>query len=121
MMTRLELVNTILYLMPDAKFAVWETNDLKHYHGEDSPIPMFNMLVDWNKANTSHCPTEEQIRNVDQSLVLNHHENLRKINRNNDAKNNLSLKANYLAYIKDSPNTTFSDYLDHLENYNIGE
>jgi len=114
-MNKLDLVNIILYLNPEAKFSVWETNDIKHYHGEDNPLVRFNMFVDWNKTNIKDCPSEDEIKNVDMNLVHENEEKKRKEIRNEYYKNDLGMKKGYMDYKQEKPDATFSDYLDYIE------
>lgn len=64
---KMDLINCILYLNPEAKFSVWDlTGD---YFGEANPVLLSNYRVDWSSINSNPCPSEIDISNCDSELV----------------------------------------------------
>src|SRR5579863_4190892 len=61
-----ELVICLQFLIPNCSCTVWETLDPRQYQGENSPIVLCNMMVDWREK--IPCPTDidiEQINEID--------------------------------------------------------
>lgn len=109
-----ELLNRILFLIPDAKFSVWEST-LDEYMGETTPIPMEKFLIDWNPLNAVPCPTYDAVLAVKKNEVDATVEAKRKQERNREKGKDLAIIAGYEAEKKGNPNLSFSDYLDFLE------
>ena len=114
MMSGFELHNKLKFLKPDCKQTVWECFKDK-YMGENEPIEMFGMLVDWAASNQDKCPSENDIKNINESDFKAFMEKDRKSARDAKHKDDLNMKSNYMTYIKTNPNDTFSQYLDALE------
>lgn len=60
-------------------------------------------------------PTRQEIEAVTDEEVIAWQEAQRKQGRDEQYKDDLSLKAAFVTYKKSNPNSTFSDYLDYLE------
>lgn len=114
----MNILDTILYLNPDAKCAVWECPRDK-YQGEGEPIEIDGCLIDWNPTNTQPCPTKEQLEACDQAIVAAYMNNIReaqrKSGRDKAGKKDMALVQGYLNYKAIYTGKSFSDYLDYLE------
>lgn len=114
----MNILDTILYLNPNAKCAVWEC-PRSEYHGESEPVEIDGCLIDWNPTNTQPCPTKEQLESCDPAIVASHiadiREAQRKSARDEESKKNLALVQSYLGYKANNPGVSFSEYLDVLE------
>lgn len=113
-MTVSELVNRILFLVPDAKCAVWDCS-LNEYMGEAEPIEMDGKLICWNGNNSVPCPSFEDIEKVNKSSLDEQVEQKRKDARNIQKAEELSLVASFDIEKKSRPQLSFGDYLDELE------
>lgn len=108
-----DLLNCIQYLFPGSKFCVWDTSNITKYYGETIPVVRFNRLIDWRE--TYPCPSEQDILAIPQATIDGKKETLRKQNRDAEAKKDLSILAAYATQKNISPNLTFTQYLDNLE------
>lgn len=113
-MDQQELLNRILFLIPDAKFSVWEC-EAKDFQGEGDPIIIDKFLIAWNSTNSSKCPSWDDIQNVDINSVNAMLEKNRKLIRNMQKMNDLTMVACYQMQKQSNPDLNFSDYLDSLE------
>ena len=108
-----DVVDRILFLVPDAKCCVWDKSG--KYMGEDNPIDYGSFLVDWSAENLSPCPTFAALQAVNDNLLSNNLESKRKSDRNANMKNDLGIVAAFDNARKGNGNLKFSDYLDSLE------
>lgn len=113
-MDQQELVDRIVFLIPDAKFSIWDC-ELKDYMGEAPPIEMDGKLVCWNRNNSVPCPSFDDISKVDKTSLDNKLELDRKDLRNKLKADDLSLVASFEIEKKTRPTLVFGDYLDELE------
>jgi hypothetical protein len=110
----MDLHNAILYLQPNAKFSVWDTNNLKEYHGDNKPIPMFDRLINWHQLNDNKCPTEDEIKNIDQNKFDDHIlQKEAKINVEK-YKDDLLYKKAFREYRELKPDASFEDFIKYL-------
>lgn len=113
----IDIFNSILYLIPDAKFAVWNCT-IDKYMGEvreGNPIQLGDVLVDWNQSNITTCPTLQELQVISQVDVANAVEARRKLARDNAINNNLTILSNFQNYLLSHPGISLSQYLDSLE------
>lgn len=110
----MDIVNSILYLIPDAKFSVWCCH-VEKYRGAENPIKLGEVLIDWNPTNKKPCPSLQQLEELDQEQVAIAKETRRKSVRDAMAKKNFTIMSNYNAYLTRYPDTTLTAYLDMLE------
>lgn len=115
MIKYINLINKILYLIPDAKVSVVKEKPKDNFlnetiHSRDG------LYVIWNNTNTQEIPTQAELDSVDQVDANNAELARQKTARNSLYKKDLTVKAGYQIALKDNPNLTFSDYLDKLEN-----
>ncbi len=118
-MTADEILNRLLFLVPNAKCAVWDCA-LPEYMGEVPPVPMERFLVCWNASNSVPCPTYEQVVAVRKNDVDANKEALRKASRDAEKGQDLAIIAGYESERKGNPNLDFSAYLDFLESRKRG-
>lgn len=57
-----ELIDKILFLIPNAKFSLREVG--LPYYGEEIPVVLNGYNVDWSRTNNNPCPSQEQIDEV---------------------------------------------------------
>lgn len=114
----MNILDTILYLNPNAKCAVWECQRAE-YQGESEPLEINGYLIDWNPTNTQPCPTPAELEACDPAIVASYtadmREAQRKSARDEESKKDLSLVQSYLGYKVNNPGVSFSEYLDFLE------
>jgi hypothetical protein len=111
-MTQQELLNTILYLVPDAKVCIKELGA-----DPDESCTEKNLSghkVCWNKTNEIKCPTQAQINNADQEAVAAVTEARTKDARDSHYQNDVSVKVGLQVARAVNPNITLREYLDNL-------
>jgi hypothetical protein len=111
----MNILNSILYLIPDAKFSLWNCS-IEEFQGEGIPIQRGNMIIAWNSTNSQPCPTLEQLEALDQNDVAASEEARRKVSRDAGVQNNLTIMSNYQTYLLSNPGVSLTAYLDLLEN-----
>jgi len=112
----MDLHNAILFLRSDARFSVWDTNNINEYHGDTDPIVLFNRLVNWSPLNSYKCPSENEILKINQNdfnVFLSKKDEQIKIDK---YKNDMAVKAAFINYKANNPNASFLDYINYLEN-----
>lgn len=110
----IDIVNSILFLIHEAKFAMWDC-PLEEYRGASDPIKLRSVLIDWNPTNTQPCPTLEQLEALNPADVAAFVEEKRKAARDAKAKTSISIMSNYNAYLLAHPGATLTAYLDLIE------
>jgi hypothetical protein len=118
----MNILDTILYLNPDAKCGVWEC-PREQYQGESEPVEINGCLIDWNPTNTQPCPTQAELEACDPAAVAAYMNDIReaqrKSARDEQSKKDLALVQSYLGYKVNNPGVSFSEYLDFLESASL--
>lgn len=118
----MNILDTILYLNPDAKCAVWNCSRAE-YQGESEPVEIDGCLIDWQPSNSQPCPTKEQLEACDPAIVAAYMNDIREAQRKSgrDAagKKDMALVQGYLNYKAIYTGKSFSDYLDYLESASL--
>lgn len=110
----MDIFNTIWYLVPDAKFSVWECS-LADFQGEGTPIQLGDKLIAWNSTNSRACPTLEELEAVDPALVEQFKANKINEDREASARQDLTLMAVYNLQKQSNPSLTLLEFLDSLQ------
>lgn len=64
-MTNTNLMDRIIFLVPDAQVSIHDTNERSNADDGISQLLIINnLLVVWNPQNSQPCPTEDEINNV---------------------------------------------------------
>lgn len=99
-------------LMPNAKC------DVRPYDGNqhivDHPVIRGSMLINWH-PDLGECPSLETIEAVTAEAITAKENADRKIARDNQYRNDLSMKAAFRIERRANPALTFSQFLDELE------
>lgn len=109
----MDLVYTILYLNPEAKFAVHNCTK-EQYQGESNPIEINGCLVDWNPVNTQPCPTLEQLEACDPADVNQYRITRLKQQRDQSYQNDINAQLLFKVAQVSTPSITFSEFLDQV-------
>ena len=114
-------LDKILYLVPQAKVVVWQTDNPEDYHGENTPVLLDGFLVDWKSEEV--CPTQEQLDSIDLRVLADtvtaRDESQRKAARDEAAKGNFGVLAGLLTARVANPDLTLTNYLDQLESLEV--
>lgn len=113
-MTMKEVYDAILYLVPDAKFMVWDCPREK-YQGESVPVEVSGYLIDWNPVNSVSCPTPKQILGLDVTVVAENAAVREKQWRDDAAKDDPNVIMNYTVAKMVNPDVSLTTFLDNVE------
>lgn len=113
----IDFINKILFLNPDAKFAVRETepsDDEKKVMPETLHILDGKYLM-WNPSNTVPPPTQAELDAVSDEQVNQRIQADARSKKIKDLKNDLSIKALFKLEKAKNSDLTFSSYIEQLE------
>lgn len=114
-----DLLNKILFLVPDAKCCIRSDMSDADYaaasYANETVYPLNNFFVVWSPLNTSPWPGQDKVNAVTKNQSDNVQERARKKERNQNARNDLAIVSNFKAAKQANPALKFGDYLDGLE------
>lgn len=108
-----ELLNKILYLVPDAKVCIKDKN-ADEDESASKEIIIGDFKVVWNCSNSSPCPTKTAINDVDQEVANAAAIERQKNERDELYANNANAIIGYNIAKSQNLDLTFSEYLDNL-------
>jgi tRNA(Ser,Leu) C12 N-acetylase TAN1 len=111
-MTQQELLDIILYLVPNAKVCIKEVDADPDDACTEKVLSGYKVC--WNKTNELKCPTQTQINNVDLEAVALAAETRRKDQRDNYYKDDVNIKVGLQIARAVNPSITLREYLDNL-------
>lgn len=115
MLSRDDLYNRLIYLVPEAKFVFWPDEGKDDNKGYDNVVKIPGWIIAWYPENSQPLPTLDQLNAVDNSTLDTWLESRRKDDRDSRKSKDLSLIAAFKIEKKTDPNLSFRDYLDSLE------
>lgn len=112
-MNQEDLLNSILYLHPTAKFAIYELTDL-NIDNSDQQYTLDGFRVSWSSTNTSNCPTQADLDQLNQANVKAQAVIRNKQQYADSLSKDIQLKAAFLVMQQQNPNLTFVDFVDSV-------
>lgn len=124
MITRDMLYKKLLYLVPNAKFSFWPDErtteeDPIDGKGYEVVISMAGWVIRWCEDNPPF-PGWDAVNAVTDKQANDKADSLRKIARDKEMAKNMAVVSNYQAFRLNNPTVSFSQYLDMLENLDLG-
>lgn len=111
-MNQLDLLNAILYIIPNAKFSVQDPNTDMQF--DEATYLINNWLVVWNSTNTASCPSESTINQVDLELAYQAAEERRKDVRDSLYSEDITVQVGLQIQQQKNSSLTLRQYLDSL-------
>lgn len=115
----LDILYRVLFLVPDAAFCVrtvmTEADMKAAENSKEIVYPIGDFWIVWSSLNTSPFPGVDAINAVTDNQKNKAQEKARKKARNQAARNDLGIVANFKVAKQSNPALKFSDYLDGLE------
>ncbi len=115
MLSREDLFNRLIYLVPEAKFVFWPDEGSDDTKGYNDVVKLAGWIIAWYPENSQPLPTLDQINAVDTATLNAWVESRRKDDRDAQKAKDLSLVATFKIEKKSNPSLSFRDYLDSLE------
>jgi len=115
MLSRDELFNKLLHLVPNAKFVFWPDEEGVNDKGYGTVVKMGGYCVAWYPENPAPLPSLKDIQDLDVNVVNAKLELNRKAIRDKERAGDLAVIAGYEMEKKSNPTLDFTVYLDSLE------
>lgn len=118
-LTREELADSLLYLVPGAKFAFWPDDGREEAWDNDFTKIEYHKragwCITWYLDNPANCPTLEDLLAVDKDKALATRIEHDKRAINKEKAKDLTLVSNWQQQKKTNPTLSWDEYLDELD------